>query len=392
MLFNPRLTLDQQRQELQKMLQPTSDDAPSGANARSTPVGREQVRGIETLFREAITAERKLEEYRLIPDEDRPPPAEPKWTDFLEQASDFLTKTSKDMVLATLATEAAVRETGPRGLLLGLELMVGYVDQYWPNVYPLQDADATANRRFAAWKHAYDWPDRLAPRLENLIKISPAGTTFADYAEAVRLDDPSLNSNVRDERIRKGGKTTDVIKTEIRQRESYFKSLYEDLLNCRAALAKLTEAVKTKCVPPDAGVAIHLPDFSQVAENITRMISSAKSIAWPGLIPEESAAAPATADSAEQQGSEASLGAAVAVAPLSGQMTREVAFKQLQQLADFFRRTEPHSPISYAIEQTVRWGKMSLPDLLTELIANVESRKDLFVRTGLPNQSEQTPT
>ena len=384
MLFNPRLTLDQQRQELQKMLQPTSDESPTGANARSTPVGREQVRGIETLFREAINAERKLEEYRLIPDEDRPPPAEPKWGDFLEQACDFLSKTSKDMVLATLATEAAVREIGPRGLLLGVELLTGYVDQYWPNVYPLQDADATGNRRFAAWKHAYDWPDRLAPRLENLIRISPAGTTFADYAEAVRLDDPSLNSNVRDERIRKGGKTTEVIKTEIRQREAYFKSLYEDLLNCRIALAKLSEVVKNKCVPADPNVVIHLPDFGPISENITRMVSNAKSIAWPGLIPEESSTEAPAADSAEQPAN-ASVPVLQAPAALPGQMTRELALTQLQQLADFFRRTEPHSPISYAIEQTVRWGKMSLPDLLTELITNTDSRRNLFERTGLPN-------
>ena len=38
------------------------------------------------------------------------------------------------------------------------------------------------------------------------------------------------------------------------------------------------------------------------------------------------------------------------------------------QVADFFRRTEPHSPIPYLLEQAVRWGKMPLAELLNELL------------------------
>ena len=63
--------------------------------------------------------------------------------------------------------------------------------------------------------------------------------------------------------------------------------------------------------------------------------------------------------------------------------TREDAFRSLLQVADFFRRTEPHSPVSYALEQAVRWGRMPLPELLQELISDEAVRKDLFRRTGI---------
>jgi type VI secretion system protein ImpA len=55
----------------------------------------------------------------------------------------------------------------------------------------------------------------------------------------------------------------------------------------------------------------------------------------------------------------------------------------LERIADFFRRTEPHSPVSYALEQVVRWGGMSLPELLKELISEESVRRDLFRRTGI---------
>ena len=48
--------------------------------------------------------------------------------------------------------------------------------------------------------------------------------------------------------------------------------------------------------------------------------------------------------------------------------SREDAFRTMMQVADFFRRTEPHSPIPYLLEQAVRWGKMPLPELLNEMI------------------------
>jgi type VI secretion system protein ImpA len=63
--------------------------------------------------------------------------------------------------------------------------------------------------------------------------------------------------------------------------------------------------------------------------------------------------------------------------------TREDAFKHLLKVAEFFRRTEPHTVIAFAIEQVVRWGRMPLPDLLTELIPEEAARKNLFKQVGI---------
>ena len=68
--------------------------------------------------------------------------------------------------------------------------------------------------------------------------------------------------------------------------------------------------------------------------------------------------------------------------------TRQEAIQTLLRVAEYFRRAEPHSPISYALEQVVRWGHMSLPELLAELVSDRSAREEIFRRAGIP----QDPT
>lgn len=63
--------------------------------------------------------------------------------------------------------------------------------------------------------------------------------------------------------------------------------------------------------------------------------------------------------------------------------TREDAFTELLRIASFFRRTEPHSPISYTIETIVRRGRMPLPDLLTELVPDPDVRARILTTAGI---------
>ncbi len=69
-------------------------------------------------------------------------------------------------------------------------------------------------------------------------------------------------------------------------------------------------------------------------------------------------------------------------------MTREQAFEGLSRVADFFEQTEPHSPVSFALRQVIRWGRMSLPELLTELISDESVRSEMFRRAGIPHPND----
>ena len=57
------------------------------------------------------------------------------------------------------------------------------------------------------------------------------------------------------------------------------------------------------------------------------------------------------------------------VATVSGAIrSRQDALKRLSDVAEFFRQTEPHSPVSYLVQRAVKWGNMPLSDWLQEVI------------------------
>lgn len=66
--------------------------------------------------------------------------------------------------------------------------------------------------------------------------------------------------------------------------------------------------------------------------------------------------------------------------------TRENALEDLNRIAVFFKKTEPHSPIPYLIARAIRWGNMSFSELLGELIKK-ESPELAEIRklTGVDN-------
>src|SRR5262249_34137356 len=48
--------------------------------------------------------------------------------------------------------------------------------------------------------------------------------------------------------------------------------------------------------------------------------------------------------------------------------TRKDALKRLAEIADYFQKTEPHSPVSYLVTRAVKWGNMPLESWLKDVI------------------------
>ena len=76
----------------------------------------------------------------------------------------------------------------------------------------------------------------------------------------------------------------------------------------------------------------------------------------------------------------------------SGAYTRASAYQELRHIAEFFKRTEPHSPVPYLLEKAIRWGAMPLDDLLTELLTGQPDIKEsIFNVTGLDEATHIQP-
>jgi type VI secretion system protein ImpA len=109
------------------LLAPVSASAPCGANLEYDPdftaLGAAAQGKPEQQFGDTVIAA-----------------VEPDWRAVAEQAQALLQRT-KDLRLAVLLTRAATHQQGLDGLLLGLQLVTGLLDRYWPSVHPVLDAD-----------------------------------------------------------------------------------------------------------------------------------------------------------------------------------------------------------------------------------------------------------
>ena len=63
--------------------------------------------------------------------------------------------------------------------------------------------------------------------------------------------------------------------------------------------------------------------------------------------------------------------------------SREQAIAQLRAVAEFFRRTEPHSPVAYLAERAARWGEQPLHAWLRSVIKDDASLAKLEELLGV---------
>jgi type VI secretion system protein ImpA len=79
----------------------------------------------------------------------------------------------------------------------------------------------------------------------------------------------------------------------------------------------------------------------------------------------------------------APAGQATAAAQGGPLQTRAQALHQLRQVADFFRRTEPHSPVAYLADKAAKWGAMDLHSWLRTVIKDHGSMAQLEELLGV---------
>ncbi|NQZ24338.1 MAG: type VI secretion system ImpA family N-terminal domain-containing protein [Colwellia sp.] len=73
-------------------------------------------------------------------------------------------------------------------------------------------------------------------------------------------------------------------------------------------------------------------------------------------------------------------------------MNRDSAFHQLRNIAEYFAKNEPHSPVSYLLEKTIRWGYMPLPELMAELVSgNDKVLEQINLVTGISGNKAELP-
>ncbi len=74
---------------------------------------------------------------------------------------------------------------------------------------------------------------------------------------------------------------------------------------------------------------------------------------------------PVTQEAAADGSTGGESGARTSTGPIA---TRTDALRRLAEVADYFQRAEPHSPVAYLVQRAIKWGQMPLELWLEDVI------------------------
>jgi type VI secretion system protein ImpA len=372
--------------DFERLLAPVPGDNPAGSPSRGK-------RSSETV--DDANKARVLERSHLYSDgldsQGQPLPS-PDWGPVLTKGQVALADECKDLKVAAALVEALVRRHGFAGLRDGFRLVRCLVESFWDRLYPLPDEEDGAAARLAplgGLDSALPVPISRVP----ITKGKSAGPFSAfDYQRALELDgisDPDKRSRREAD---PGAVTLQMFNRSVAETgPQFFRDLLDDLGQCLEELQGLGTVLEKQCqTDPNGGSA--LPSTSSLRTALEASRDVVTRISAHLLEAKEGEDGPGADAPAANQASATPGGTGKGDGVAVGQVrNREEAFQGLLRVAEFFKRTEPHSPVSYALEQAVRWGRMSLPDLLKELVPEEAVREQMFKRVGIVVKDEPAP-
>lgn len=357
--------------DLDALLGPIAGDDPHGADPRENLSARSPYFRLRDARSEARDAEKAADRA----DQDAADPT-PMWRTVRDLGTTCLSETSKDLEVAAWLTEALLRLDGLPGLTGGALLMRGLAERYWDGLYPLPDDYGMETR--VAPVTGLNGRDGAGSLIQPLYKIvlfarrDGSPVTLYQWHQSEGLG--RLDATRRQQRIEAGAIPFEELETEARGAGArVFGKLRQDAAAARDAWEGMAAAM-------DERAGSDGPSTSQVRDLLTRIVDLAARFA-----PEEKM--PHSGNDAVAASAGETVAARSEVMPRSGVRgpiaTREDALAALADIAAYFRRTEPHSPLAYTLDEAVRRGRLSWPELLEEIVQEEGSRHAILTSLGI---------
>lgn len=293
------------------------------------------------------------------------------WHELMNEISDVLINKSKNLELACWLCEALVRIDGFKGLQLGFDILAGLLEKYWPQVYPNDGDDIEFKLSTLAGLNGDGNNGTL------ILPIQCINLTQGDNAYSLwQYEQASLIATITDEekrqsRIDSGAICLEQIEASVLQTPlQSLINLDQALQDCCDSYAVLSRLLAEKCAelaPPTSQISAALSQCTTVLQAFIKQKN---------------------ASMAQVEASNSSGVDDKQTVSLAAMSNRTHALAQLQKVANYFRENEPHSPISYTLERTIRWGNMPLDELVEEMFLDPNAQLMYCKMVGINPPSE----
>lgn len=349
--------------------EPIDNKLPCGDNIRTNASFREVYYRLKDARSAARSSERGVTPGESIS-------ISPAWQDVNNLGLQVLTSMSKDLEVLAWLMEAQLRLRGFAGLRDVYIVTASLLEQYFDDLYSIGDDDL--EERFApfAGLNGIGGEGTLiqAIRLTSLIP----GGKFGQMS----LWDFQLSQRPGEERRREDLQqaASDVSVAHMTEHANIAK-------DCITAFDRVVSILAERCgqeAPPSSNTRNALQEAATAIRFLARIEDA------PIVSPTSEAVMDAAVHSSEIQEKPATS----ATRPFNADdiRTREEAFDIMLGVARYFRRAEPHSPISMSIETLVRRGRMDFSELLAELLPEASTRNAVLTAAGikLPGEANRT--
>jgi type VI secretion system protein ImpA len=344
----------------------------------STPSGRD-IRDEKSY---EILKEARREEDGLNQGDWKHDPKVADWPKVVQTASKILAQESKDLQVAAWLLEGLVKRHGFAGLRDGLKILRELHERFWDSLYPSMD-DGDLDYRSGR----IDALNKILPfAIKSTAVTHPPGGPLYSYAQYVESQEV--------ENLRRGAASDAEKKRQLAEAlaegklegDKFEKAVAgTPLTHCVALLESITQSADEfdqldRVLSERYGADV--PSLRLVKEAISECRSLMESIVKKkGGAVERAMPDPVN--------TEATMGSPAVRPHLSTGVEprdRSDALFRLAAIAEFFRRTEPHSPVSYLVQRAARWGEMPLAEWLQEVIKNQDVLGDVRETLGMKDQ------
>jgi type VI secretion system protein ImpA len=362
--------------DIEALAAPVPGPVPHGEDLRSdftTGADFQRLRDLRTRVR---AQERAAD----AADDDTRPVAE--WREILALGTDLLTRRSKDLEIAAMIVEGLVRLHGYAGLRDGFGLIRALVDRYWDGLFPEPDEDGVATRvRPVTGLNGEGGEGTLIQPLRRIPLIHGQQRHYALWQILQAGEVASLDPDQRQQRLNGGAVDLEAVRAAAQDvTAAAVDTLLTDIAAAQEAFQALCRTLDERCGPD-----------SPPSSNIRNVLESARDAVFLALgdraetlrAPQEAAEPAAPAPGA--------AGAAASPSPAASRpgeiRTREDALRLVELAAAWFRQAEPQAVISYTLTEAVRRARLSLPELLEELLRDETARGDFLITAGVKPRS-----
>ncbi len=370
--------------DVEQLLAPISEENPTGEELSLSDPGGAFLK-IKDAFDEAKKLVKEERDRELSGGVDsfgqpwRTIPA-PDWNTVIDLATATLTNVSKDFRIASWLTEALLRKYNIRGLRDGLLLCQGLCDRYWDNIHPPANEEDGHGRTVGGFSGL----DTASASIFDTVIVqgtkanerTPRRYRVIDYMRA-----KERVGSAKPQEAEEGSELIDVAEIKALAEQTppeFFTENLADVDSCISTLNALDDFLRANCREDQYG-----EPTSPAIVGIRTQLETVKR-----LITELSGGETVEAGGDELIEGGGQLQVHGGQPGMRQEMTREAAFRAIEDIAKYFERTEPHTPVHFALRKVVRWGRMPLPELLAELIEDGGSMESLRKLIGLPQDKQ----